>query len=122
MNNNNTNTNNSDCNYAFRLRLKESEKRKIFKIVFRSQLNEAGNTPNYNQSEKCLKLNFFLKGHDLLKIVIVLFCILLAVQTLPPFPIFTEGRRGLYTGYILTVTDTVNPVNKDTEEPQKMCT
>ena len=65
-----------------------------------------GTPPIINQSEKCLKLNFFLKGHDLLKIVIVLFCILLAVQTLPPFPIFTEGRRGLYTGYILTVTDT----------------
>ena len=39
----------------------------------------------------------------------VLFCIVLAVHTLAPFPIFTEGRRGLYTGYILTVTDTVKP-------------
>ena len=64
-----------------------------------------GTQPIINQSEKCLKLNFFLKGHDLLKIVIVLFCILLAVQTLPPLPDF----YWLYTGYILTVTDTVKP-------------
>ena len=37
--NNNNNTNNSGFNYAFRVRLKESQNRKIFKIVFRSQLN-----------------------------------------------------------------------------------
>ena len=46
-NNSNNNTNNSGSNYASRVRLKESQNRKIFKIVFRSQLNEAGNTANY---------------------------------------------------------------------------
>ena len=50
-----------------------------------------GTQPIINQSEKCLKLNFFLKGHDLLKIVIVLFCILLAVQTLPPSRFLLRG-------------------------------
>ena len=66
--------------------------------------------PIINQSEKCLKLNFFLKGHDLLKIVIVCFVLYCVSCTdPPPSPIFTEGRRGLYTGYILTVTDTVKP-------------
>ena len=56
-----------------------------------------GTQPIINQSEKCLKLNFFLKGHDLLKIVIVLFCILLAVQTLPPPSRFLLRGGGVCT-------------------------
>ena len=52
-----------------------------------------GTQPIINQSEKCLKLNFFLKGHDLVKIVIVLFCIVSCTDP-SPLPDFYWGEEG----------------------------